>query len=213
MAWAKSHATPIIEDDFDSIVEPPAQGLKALKSLDTRGVCIYIADLSRVLMPGVAISYAIAPRAIVEAYRAARVLQVSTPTAGEQLAFAAFLTSNEFSRQITRMRAVYAERRDVLATELVTQLGGAILSVERRGPLQVIARLAGEFRDVAIAEAAAALDLEIVPLSAVAPDEQGLILGYGGTSADGIRTAVSILAEAIALSRRQTVGASIATSS
>ena len=204
ISWAKAYGIPIIEDDFESIVDPPLAGLRSLKSLDTRGVCTYIADLSRALMAGVAISYAIAPASIVEA--AGRLVPSALPPVGEQLALAAFLRGNEFSRQIGRMRAVYTERREVLQHELRKQLGGAIISIERRGPLQVLVRLADDVRDVAVAEAAASLRLEVVPLSAVMPNEDGLILGYGGTSPDRLPLAVASLAEAFAAARERLAG-------
>lgn len=202
MAWAKAHALPVIEDDFDSIVDPPAQGLKPLKSLDTKGVCIYVADLSRALMPGVSISFAIAPPSIVDACRAARLLPLPPPV-GEQLALAAFVSSSEFSRQIARMRGAYNERREALIHELRRQLSGGIVSIERRGPLQVIVRLSDELRDVTVAEAAATMNLDIAALSLVAPEEQGLILGYGGTQLDRLPNTVNSLAEAFEMARRQ----------
>jgi GntR family transcriptional regulator/MocR family aminotransferase len=196
MSWAKTHGTTVIEDDFDSIVDPAVLGLRSLKSLDSMGVCIYVADLSRALMPGIRMSYAIAPRGVVEAWRAADFLPVKPPTIGEQLALAAFLRSSEFPRHIAKMRSAYTERRDALTAEVTSRLYGGVTAVERRGPLQLILRITDKLRDVSIAEAAAGLGLDVMPLSPFSPDQQGLIVGYGGSSPRQLRQAVAVLAEA-----------------
>jgi GntR family transcriptional regulator/MocR family aminotransferase len=196
MSWAKAHGTSVIEDDFDAIVDPAVLGLRSLKSLDSMGVCIYVADLSRSLMPGIRMSYAIAPRVVVDAWRATDFLPVKPPTIGEQLALAAFLRSGDFPRQIARMRSAYTERRDTLMAELTSQLRGGVTAIERRGPLQLILRISDELRDVSVAEAAAELGLDVMPLSPFSADEQGLIVGYGGSSPKQLKQAVTILAEA-----------------
>ena len=77
------------------------------------------------------------------------------------------------------------------------------MSIERRGPLQLIVRISDELRDVAVAEMAATLNLDIAALSLVAPEEQGLILGYGGTPPERLPLTVNALAEAFEMARRQ----------
>jgi GntR family transcriptional regulator / MocR family aminotransferase len=194
MAWAKSRPTPLIEDDFDTIVDPRSNSFKPLKALDSRGVCVYLADLGRSLMPGVPISFAVAPAPVVEALRA---LPPSPPTTGEQIALAAYMRGGEFTRQIGRMRAVYGARREALVEQLTAQLSGAIVSIEHRGPLHVIARLSPHLSATEVGAAARALDLDIV----ASPSEDGLLVGYGGTAVERMPEAVARLAAAFEIVR------------
>jgi GntR family transcriptional regulator / MocR family aminotransferase len=189
MAWAKTRPTPVIEDDFDAIVDPRPGSFKALKTLDTRGVCIYLANLGRTLMPGVPISFAVAPAPVVDALR---VLPPSPPAAGEQLALAAYMRSGEFTRQIGRMRGVYGARREALVEQLTVQLSGAIISIEHRGPLHVIARLSPHLDAMEVAATARLLDLDVV----ASRSEQGLLVGYGGMPVERMPEAVARLAAA-----------------
>jgi DNA-binding transcriptional MocR family regulator len=94
------------------------------------------------------------------------------------------------------MRSVYTERRDALTAEVASRLYGGVTAIERRGPLQLILRITDELRDASIAEAAAGLGLDVMPLSAFSDEERGLIVGYGGSSPQQLRHAVSVLAEA-----------------
>jgi GntR family transcriptional regulator/MocR family aminotransferase len=196
MAWVRKAGALVVEDDFDSIVDPRHDLPPSLKAIDSRGRVVYVAALWRSLMPGVGIGFAIAPREIAEAFGAVSPLLGSTPPPHRQLALATFLRSGAFARHVRAMRSVYAERREVMIETLTRSLGGAIISIERGQPLQLVIRL-DVADDVEIAHRADVHGFEVIPLSTRAAGH-GLIVGYGGMQVPQIRECVLRLAHVIA---------------
>ena len=67
----------ILEDDYDSEYRYTGRPLAALQGLDDSGCVIYIGTMSKVLMPALRLGYLVVPDELVDAFTAARALQLT----------------------------------------------------------------------------------------------------------------------------------------
>jgi GntR family transcriptional regulator/MocR family aminotransferase len=106
----------------------------------------------------------------------------------EQLAMAAFMESGQFGRHLGRMRRLYRGRQQALREALGRQLRAPHVIEGGHSGLHLTVRLPSEYPDTRIAEALRAHGLAPSPLSGFAmrpgPEHNGLVLGYGNTSAE-----------------------------
>ncbi|NGO91510.1 MAG: aminotransferase class I/II-fold pyridoxal phosphate-dependent enzyme, partial [Halomonas sp.] len=68
LAYARTHGSWIIEDDYDSEFRYGTRPLPALQGLDDAGRVIYVGSLSKVLFPGLRLGYLVVPPALAERF-------------------------------------------------------------------------------------------------------------------------------------------------
>jgi GntR family transcriptional regulator / MocR family aminotransferase len=92
------------------------------------------------------------------------------------------------------MRVLYQERRSALVEALTEQLGSSVQVLGTEAGMHLVAALRGGVSDQDISQRAAKQGLWATPLSTCfleKPTRQGLVLGYGGTAASQMRSAVA----------------------
>jgi GntR family transcriptional regulator/MocR family aminotransferase len=117
-----------------------------------------------------------------------------------QAVLADFLREGHFALHIRRMRRRYRERRGALVEAVRADLGDAFRILGDQAGLHLVVELPRGLSDRAIADAAPAADLFVMPLSWCylgRAEKQGLVLGYGATRVSEIRPAVRRLAGVI----------------
>jgi GntR family transcriptional regulator/MocR family aminotransferase len=72
LAWAEAAGAWIIEDDYESEFQKPAQMLPSLQGLDRAGRVIYLGTFSKLLFPALRLGYAVLPEDLVAPFTAAR---------------------------------------------------------------------------------------------------------------------------------------------
>jgi GntR family transcriptional regulator/MocR family aminotransferase len=104
-----------------------------------------------------------------------------------------FIREGHFARHIRRMRPIYAERREVLATELARAFGEGAEMIGEEAGLHLTLLLPKLRNDQQIAARAAKESLWLSPLSASyvgKSPRRGFVLGFGNTRANQIAAAV-----------------------
>ena len=199
LEWAHANDSLIIEDDYDSEFRFHAPPLPALASLDTTGHVAYIGTFSKVLTPFLRIGYLLVPpplREPIERLKRFSDYHTSWPT---QQALAILLSEGHLDRHIRRMRHHYAHQRQLLQevfapiTHLARLRGldaGLHAYLELRADLNA-------HRVAQDAEARGILVSTIDTCYAGVPDRNGLLLGYGGLSAQDLVRGAQILREVI----------------
>ncbi|MGF6110371.1 PLP-dependent aminotransferase family protein [Pseudomonas sp. ADAK2] len=152
LEWASREQAWIVEDDYDGEYRYISRPLPALKSLDREGRVLYAGTFSKVLFPGIRLSYLIVPPAQVERFE-----QVGQTFLGgcpelTQAIVATFLTEGHFARHIQRMRKLYGERREATARGLKAVLGERIRIDAQPGGMHLILRLVDQQSDRALVE-------------------------------------------------------------
>lgn len=201
--WAWQSGAWIIEDDYDSEYRYEGPPVAALQGLDRDARVIYVGTFSKVLFPALRIGYMVLPEDLVERFARVRdTLDVFPPTL-PQAVLADLINEGHFGRHLRRMRVLYQERRSALVEALAEQLGNAVQILGTEAGMHLVAALRGAVSDQEISQRAAKQGIWATPLSTSflgKPTCQGLVLGYGGTAASQMRSAVARLRRVAELS-------------
>jgi GntR family transcriptional regulator/MocR family aminotransferase len=200
LSWAVETGSWIVEDDYDSEFRYVGRPLPALKSLDRGQRVLYAGSFSKVLFPALRLGYLVVPRELEAAFRRASRLLTSGQPMLEQKVVAAFIHKGHFARHIRRMRILYAERRQVLATALDKEFGARVAVEMAAGGMHLLARFTNAADDTVLVKRAVAAGLAPSALSSLAMARdcgQGLLLGFTNVATAEAHSLVSRLATAI----------------
>jgi GntR family transcriptional regulator/MocR family aminotransferase len=193
LEWAQRAGAWIVEDDYDSEYRYNSKPIASLQGMDHHDRVIYIGSFSKVMFPALRLGYIVIPFALVERFAAMRQSMDLCPSHIPQAVMLEFIREGHFARHIRRMRPVYAERREVLATELARAFGENAEMIGEEAGLHLTLLLPKLRNDQQIAARAAKDALWLSPLSASyvgKSPRRGFVLGFGNTRANQIAAAV-----------------------
>jgi GntR family transcriptional regulator/MocR family aminotransferase len=193
--WAQTAGAWIIEDDYDSEYRYESQPIAALQGLDRDARVVYVGTFSKVLFPALRIGYLVVPPDLVARFAAVREAIDICPAGLLAAPLTEFISEGHFARHLRRTGQLYRERRTALVEALRRSFGARLQVVGAEAGIHLVA-LGDGLRDRAIARRAAQEGLWAMPLSSCylgRSPRNGLVLGYGGTSADRMPAAVERL--------------------
>ena len=191
--WARQNGAWIVEDDFDSEYRYESKPIPALQGLDQAGRVIYVGTFSKVLFPSLRLGYVIVPLDLVDSFVAARWISDRCSPLVEQAALADFIGEGHFASHIRRMRAIYMERRTVMAEAIRERLAHLVEIWDAEAGMHTIVWLPPHIDDSRVAAEAAEAGLNVGPVSdfALRPlSRGGLLLGYAAFTPEVIRKGV-----------------------
>lgn len=177
LQWARETGAWIVEDDYLAELHLAGRPANALASGFGSERVIHMGTFSKTISPALGVGFIIAPPPI-----ARRVVEVATwlgapPNLAVQMAVVRFLREGHYLRHLRRMRRLYNQRRQKLATTL-KQVG---INTATPSGLSIILRFANGFDDQLFVQEARANGLGPAPLSpwfsAASRSHSGLILG------------------------------------
>jgi GntR family transcriptional regulator/MocR family aminotransferase len=194
LGWAERAGGWIVEDDYDSEFRYAGRPLPALKSLDADDRVIYCGTFSKVLFPGLRLSYVVAPeRAIARFAQLTKSMNAGPPYL-LQAAVADFIAQGHFARHLKRMRALYAERRELFARALEKAFGERARVERPAGGMHLVMRFEaggnGPIDDLPIAARAREAGLAVSALSSwyigarTKRTLRGMVLGFANVADD-----------------------------
>jgi GntR family transcriptional regulator/MocR family aminotransferase len=198
--WARRSDAWILEDDYDSEYRYSGRPFEALQGLDAEDRVVYVGTFSKVLFPALRLGYLIVSQDLVEAFTAARELSDLHSPSIEQAVLADFIADGHFIRHVRRMRALYADRQEILVEAASRDLAGVLEVRPAESGLHLVGRLPENADDRAASRLAADHGVEAIPLSWYADGSsrhRGLMLGYAAVSEAEIREGTSRLATAL----------------
>ena len=198
--WANQTGAWIIEDDYDSEYRYESKPIASLQGLDTNSRVIYIGTFSKVLFPALRLGYLVVPPDLIDRFfTMRRVMDLGPPTLA-QTVLADFIDQGHFARHVRRMRMHYAELRRTLADSLRRTCGDALRIVGDEAGMHLTVMLENKCDDEEPAKLATEYGLSLWPLSRFYQrnPRRGFILGFGGTTAAEIPSAVRKLAHLLA---------------
>jgi GntR family transcriptional regulator/MocR family aminotransferase len=199
--WARRTGAWVIEDDYDSEYRYESFPIGALQGLDRDARVIYIGTFSKVLFPSLRCGYLVIPLDLIPRFVAVREAMDIFPASLPQAALTDFINEGEFGRHLRRMRALYADRRETLVEALGRELGSDLSVIGDAAGMHLAVTARPRWPDHLVALRAAHRGLWVMPLSSCylgKPTRRGLVLGYGGTTAAEIPSAVHRLRRVIA---------------
>ena len=211
LEWARKSSTLIFEDDYDSEYRYAGRPVPALQGLDRNGLVLFAGSFSKVLFPSLRLGYLVIPPDLQDYFAATKSVTSRHPPLLEQAVLCDFITEGHFGRHLRRMREVYAERLSVLLESAGQKLAGLLDISTVEAGLQTVGWLHGGIDGESAAKAAAAREVEVIPLSRYSYGRvplEGLQLGFASVDTDEIRRGVQELAVALetesqALRRRE----------
>ncbi|BAN27956.1 MocR-like pyridoxine biosynthesis transcription factor PdxR [Caballeronia insecticola] len=190
--WAERAGSWIVEDDYDSEFRYAGRPLPALKSLDANDRVIYCGTFSKVLVPGLRLSYVVAPERAIARFEQLTKSMNAGPPHLLQSAVADFIAQGHFARHLKRMRALYAQRREFFAQALIKAFGARASIEPPSGGMHLVmlfnAGVNGPVDDLAIAARAQELGLAVSGLSSwhigarTKRSLRGMVLGFANVA-------------------------------
>ncbi|MEA2858268.1 MAG: GntR family transcriptional regulator / MocR family aminotransferase [Methylobacteriaceae bacterium] len=197
LEWAQQNDAWIVEDDYASEFRYSGRPLASLQGLDDSERVIYIGTLNKALFPGLRLGYVVVPHALLKAFVAARYLMDRHSSTLDQAVVASFMAEGHFASHIRRIRLLYQEQRDTLASALKKRLGDELkVAVPDQG-MHLVAYTRKGLSDISLERAAAQKGVIVKAMSrlyAEAPVRSALMFGFSGYPRQTIAPAVARLA-------------------
>lgn len=195
--WAQQHHAWIIEDDYDSEFHYAGKPTACVQGLDPHQRTIYIGTFTKSMFPGLRIAFMVLPPELVAPMTAARTLLDGHSAPIAQLTLARFMEGGHFGAHVRTMRAVYCERRDVLAQLVHEHLADFVEPEVPDGGMQMPCRLIRDIPELEVIGAAqrAGIDLlGLTPLHASGACRPGFLMGFAAYAPKELEIAVKNLA-------------------
>lgn len=201
IAAAQRHGAWIIEDDYDSEFRHAGEPIGAMQGLVAPAPVLYVGTYSKTMFPSLRLGFLVLPTALAGVLQRPLEEMLRGGHRHEQLALAEFIASGEFSRHLGRMRRLYRDRQQALRAALARHLRVPHVIEGGHCGLHLTLRLPPRHPDRRIADAARRHGIAPAPLSGFALQplarDNGLVLGYGNTSAERFDPLVRLLAQLI----------------
>ena len=197
LEWAKRKNVVIVEDDYDGEFRYEGQPVESLQGLDREGRVVYIGTFSRTVFSALRIGYLIAPKALVDAFTAAKWLCDRHTATLEQEALAEFISSGMYERYLRRVRRRNAARRQALLESIHQWIGECVQVTGDGAGAHVVLWPRRRMSEEAVIASAA---LRGVGVYGVSPyflqrPQTGIMLGYSRMREGEIREGIRRLSE------------------
>lgn len=126
LALAESHGVPLVEDGFEEEMKYFGKAALPIKSIDRRGVVIYVGTFSKVVFPGLRLGWIAAARDCVE--RVAAVARASCLSGNPlaQAVAARFCQSGSYEAHLRRIHTVYRKRMQAMLHGLAEHMPAGV---------------------------------------------------------------------------------------
>lgn len=190
LSWAARTGAWIIEDDYDSEYRFSGSPPASLQGIDSDGRVIYVGTLAEVMFPALRLGYLVIPQDLIPSFLDIRNATDTLATSVlYQMAMTDFIREGHFSRHLRRMRDVYMQTRNMLATAIAARTDGLLEVVGDEAGMRLLALLPARIDDVEIATKCPKTSATVYPLSECymnPPQRGGLMIGYANLDANDI---------------------------
>jgi len=201
LARAAAQDFVVIEDDFECETNYLDDAFPALRSLQGGDRVIYVANLSRVLSPGIRLGFMVASPEVVGEARRLRSLMTRHPPLNNQRTAALFLSLGHYDSTMLKLGRVFRERLLALRDALNHYLPQSIAIDPVRGGTTYWVRGPAGLSASDLAREAEVRGVLIEPVeryfASDSPPQSVFRMGVTGISVDRVRDGVAMLAEVI----------------
>jgi len=198
--WAQQEQAWIIEDDYDSEFHYAGKPTACVQGLDPYERTIYIGTFTKSLFPGLRIGYMVLPPSLVAPMTVARTLLDGHSAPIPQLTLARFIEGGHFGAHVRTMRAVYAERRDVLERLVRQHLADFVEPRVPAGGMQMPCVFIRDIPEREAVESARRAGIDLLGLTglhASSRHEAGFLMGFAAHAPNELEVAVRKLADVL----------------
>lgn len=114
MEVINKHEIPVIEDNPYGELRYEGEFLPALKSLDTKGLVIYLGTFSKIFCPGYRLGWVCAPKEILKKFITCKEnSDLQTSTIGQR-ELSKYIDDYDLDEHVEKIKATYKKRRDLM---------------------------------------------------------------------------------------------------
>jgi GntR family transcriptional regulator/MocR family aminotransferase len=191
----------VLEDDYDSEFRYDQRPLPSLQGADESGRVILMGTFSKVMYPGMRLSYVVVPPDLVDSFAAASMRLYRPGHLSLQAAMADFIADGHFAKHIRQMRDIYGARQAEMLRCLDQCFGDSLETSRNAAGLHMTVRI-GELLDF---DTAISRSLEQgIYLRRLDTFNQGdptfrdgFLLGFGALDIEAIRPSVHTFARIV----------------
>lgn len=198
--WAQQHQAWIIEDDYDSEFHYAGKPTACVQGLDQHQRTIYIGTFTKSLFPGLRIGFMVLPPELVAPMTAARTLLDGHSAPIPQLTLARFMEGGHFGAHVRTMRAVYAERRNVLERLVRKHLADFVELKVPDGGMQMSCVFIRDIPEREVIDTAQRAGIDLLGLTALHASSEhkaGFLMGFAAHAPRELEIAVKKLADVL----------------
>ncbi|MBB3344586.1 PLP-dependent aminotransferase family protein [Luteimonas sp. RC10] len=198
--WARDQQAWIIEDDYDSEFHYAGKPTACVQGLDPHERTLYIGTFTKSLFPGLRVGYMVLPPSLVAPMNAARTLLDGHSAPIPQLTLARFIEGGHFGAHVRNMRAVYAERRDVLAALTRQHLSEFLEPRVPAGGMQMPCLFVDDLSEAEAVDAAHRAGIDLLGLSTLSIADAptpGFLMGFAAHAPQEIEAGIKTLAKVL----------------
>lgn len=200
--WARRQQAWIIEDDYDSEFHYEGKPTACIQGLDPYERTIYIGTFTKSVFPSLRLGYMVLPSQLVEPMTLARTLLDGHSAPIPQLTLARFIEGGHFGAHVRTMRAVYAERRNVIVRLVRQYLSDFVEPRIPVGGLQMSCIFIRDIPERAAVGAAHQAGINLLGLESLhAPNgckgKAGFLMGFAAHTPGELEVAVRKLADVL----------------
>jgi GntR family transcriptional regulator/MocR family aminotransferase len=118
MQLAETHRVPVLEDDVCGGLRFEGEDIPPLKAWDRTGQVIYLNSLSKKVMPGFRVGWAVINEALRDRFTAFKEMEDLSTSPIAQALVQKFIARGYFKTHLRRIRSRYRERRDAMIRSL-----------------------------------------------------------------------------------------------
>jgi GntR family transcriptional regulator/MocR family aminotransferase len=199
IAWARDRRALIVEDDYDVEYRFGREPVASLQGL-APDLVAFVGTTSKTLAPALRLAWIVPPPYLIDDVENEFLVTGVTPPTLDQIAMASFIEDAALERHLRSMRRRYRVKREVLIEALGQHLPDVRVSGTAAG-LHLLAWLPDGVDEHATAMRARRSQVGLHELhrhcTTLAPSPPALLLGFALPSESDLRTATTLLADAV----------------
>lgn len=192
---------PIIEEDWFFDLRYEGTPIPPLKALDKHKHVIYLDSFAMTFAPGMTFGYVVAPQPIIEKFHSLTAFSLIFVNSLNQYLMSAFIEKGLYEKKIRGLCRYYAEKRDLICTELERAKDLGISYVKPAGGFYVWCRLPDHVNQNALLITAAKMGINFLPGFVFFPHgtkgENYIRLCFSYPSLEQIKQGIGLLLQAI----------------
>ena len=201
--WATRRGAMIVEDDYDAEFRYDRDPVGTLQGLAPDRV-VALGTVSKSLAPVLRLGWIASPPGLAATLARAKQITDRGSPGLDQLALAILIETGRYDRHLRRMRTEYATRRDILVQTLAQHAPAVRLTGLAAG-FHAVAHLPAGTAEHAMIRAARSRSVGLYGMSTYradhCPDPPQLVLGFGNTRQQAIRTGIAVLGDILTKGR------------
>lgn len=196
MNIVEKYEIPVIEDNpygelrFENEIPP------SLKSMDSKGLVIYMSTFSKTFCPGMRVGWIAADTGVIEKYVLIKQGADLCTSAKSQMEIAKFIDLYDFDAHVQRIIEVYRQRRNAMVETLTETLPPGVCFTRPQGGLFLWCELPAHLEAVPLLQACLGHNVAFVPGDSFFPNggiKNTLRLNYSNMSEPRIREGITRL--------------------